>query len=171
MEISLVKGDITTMQADVIVNAANSSLLGGGGVDGAIHRAAGIKLLQACKKLNGCPSGQAKITPGFLLPAKYVIHCVGPVYDRYPEEQANELLYSCYWESLRLAEKAHCSSIIFPNISTGVYGFPKRKAAKQALLAVKNYSTQSIHLQKITFCCFDNENHQIYQNLLKNEVI
>jgi O-acetyl-ADP-ribose deacetylase (regulator of RNase III) len=172
MKIRLEKGDITTMHADAIVNAANSSLLGGGGVDGAIHRAAGTELLEACKKLNGCKTGQAKLTHAFLLPAQYVIHCVGPVFNRYTEEEAKRLLYSCYWESLQLAEKKHCASIIFPNISTGIYGFPKQKAAKQALLAVKNFADQqNQHLKKITFCCYDTENHQIYKNLLKNELI
>lgn len=164
-KIRLIHGDITLLAVDAIVNAANRSLLGGGGVDGAIHRAAGSQLLEACKKLNGCETGQAKITPGFRLPAKYVIHTVGPVW-RGGQDRETELLSQCYLNSLELAKQYECRQVAFPNISTGVYGFPKSKAAHTALSAVKDYLTAYTGFEEIIFVCFDQENYQLYKDLL-----
>ena len=166
IKLEIKKGDITLEQTDAIVNAANNSLLGGGGVDGAIHRAAGHELLEACRKLNGCPTGEAKLTPGFRLAAKYVIHTVGPVW-KGGIRQENEKLKSAYKNSLKLADDQGCKSIAFPNISTGVYGFPKEKA----VLIVKAIITEMIselkHIEQINFVCFDEENYQYYLNTFK----
>ena len=163
--IILHKGDITKLKVDAIVNAANKSLLGGGGVDGAIHRAAGKELLKECCTLNGCETGNAKITKGYNLPAKYVIHTVGPVWNggKYREE---ELLASCYSKSLELAVKNNIKSIAFPNISTGVYGFPKDKAARIAINTVKNFLTKHEEIEKVIFAVFDDENFEIYNRLI-----
>ncbi len=163
--IILHKGDITKLKVDAIVNAANKSLLGGGGVDGAIHRAAGKELLKECSTLNGCETGNAKITKGYNLPAKYVIHTVGPVWNggKYREE---ELLASCYSKSLELAVKNNIKSIAFPNISTGVYGFPKDKAARIAINTVKNFLTKHEEIEKVIFAVFDDENFEIYNRLI-----
>ena len=167
MTIKLIQADITKLDVDAIVNAANASLLGGGGVDGAIHKAAGKELLEACKKFNGCETGLAKITPGFLLKAKHIIHTVGPIYDVYPVEIAEKLLISAYWESLQLADSAACKSIAFPNISTGVYGFPKEKAAELAIHTVMSFKKiKPENTNQVIFCCFDDENFRIYQKLL-----
>ncbi|HEX5171098.1 MAG TPA: O-acetyl-ADP-ribose deacetylase [Cyclobacteriaceae bacterium] len=170
MSISLVKGDITKLDVDVIVNAANNSLLGGGGVDGAIHRAGGPAILQECiqirNKQGGCPTGEAVITTGGKLKAKYVIHAVGPVW--YGGE-ANEdvLLANSYRNSLKLADSYQSRSIAFPNISTGIYGFPKKRAAEIAIREIRLFLTGEHHYTKdITFCCFDDENYQIYKGLL-----
>jgi O-acetyl-ADP-ribose deacetylase (regulator of RNase III) len=167
-KIELIQGDITKLEVDAIVNAANKSLLGGGGVDGAIHRAAGPELLEECKTLNGCETGQAKITKGYNLPAKYVIHTVGPVWNggKYNED---ELLTNCYRNSLKLASKHGLSTIAFPNISTGVYHFPKKRAAAIAISTVGDYLRQDESIQKVFFVCFDNDNYQIYQKKLKEE--
>ena len=158
-----IKQDITTLEVDAIVNAANSTLLGGGGVDGAIHRGAGPALLEFCESLNGCNTGEAKISPGFKLPAKYIIHTVGPVwYDGNYNEEG--LLASCYRRSMEIAEECLLASIAFPNISTGIYRFPKEKAAQIALSEVKKFKTK--HIKKIIFVTFDDENYEIYKGLL-----
>lgn len=164
--IKIVQQDITNMQLDAIVNAANKSLLGGGGVDGAIHRAAGKELLAACEKLNGCETGEAKITPGFQLKAKYVIHTVGPVW-KGGKNGEEKLLENAYKNSLKLADKYDIQSIAFPNISTGVYRFPKEKAAKIAIKSVKEYLTEEKHtITQLFFVCYDRENYEIYTNLI-----
>ncbi len=167
MNIKLIQTDITQLKVDVIVNAANNSLLGGGGVDGAIHKAAGPELLEACKLLNGCETGQAKLTSGFRLKAKHIIHTVGPVYASNPKEVSEKLLISAYWESLKLAEIIAAQSIAFPNISTGVYGFPKKRAAELAVhTIIKFKQTNPVHLKEVYFCCFDDENYALYKDLL-----
>lgn len=163
--IYLTKDDITTLEVDAIVNAANNSLLGGGGVDGAIHRAAGNELLEACRALNGCETGSAKISKGYLLPAKFVIHTVGPVWKGGNNNEA-ELLKSCYQISLQKASQYGCESIAFPNISTGIYGYPKLEAASIAIATVKEYLSQSEHPKTVFFTCFDEENYLIYKKLL-----
>jgi len=165
--ITLIRGDITSLKVDAIVNAANCSLLGGGGVDGAIHRAAGPELLEACRALNGCETGEAKITPGFHLPSSYVIHTVGPVwYGGKNEEQ--ELLGRCYWRSLELALEHRLTSIAFPNISTGVYGFPKTLAAEIAIMSVRKFLNQHKTALGIIFVVFDSENESIYHSILED---
>jgi O-acetyl-ADP-ribose deacetylase (regulator of RNase III) len=161
----LVRADITKLDIDAIVNAANRSLLGGGGVDGAIHRAAGPELLEECRKLNGCSTGDAKITKGYRLPAKFVIHTVGPVYGRDPAKE-EEQLRSCYDRCLRLAVAHQCKSIAFPNISTGIFGYPKQKAAETAINAVKSFLEKNPDLELVIFTCFDDENYSIYEKLL-----
>lgn len=164
IEIRLVQGDITEQPVDAIVNAANNTLLGGGGVDGAIHRAAGSELLEECRALNGCETGQAKITKGYLLPAKHVIHTVGPIWSG-GDQNENVLLTSAYKNSLLLAEEHQLTSVAFPNISTGVYGFPKDMAAEIAVETVRSFEAKSI--KKVVFVCFDDENYQLYEELLK----
>lgn len=163
--IELIKGDITQLAVDAIVNAANTSLLGGGGVDGAIHRAAGPALLEACKQLGGCKTGEAKITPGFNLQARYVIHTPGPVYYCGCRDEG-ELLGLCYYNSLRLAAENRVRSLAFPNISTGVYRFPKQTAAQIALSVVRSYLEKNELPEKVIFCCFDDENYAIYKSLI-----
>jgi O-acetyl-ADP-ribose deacetylase (regulator of RNase III) len=165
--IELTKDDITTLEVDAIVNAANQTLRGGGGVDGAIHRAAGRGLLQACIELQGCETGQAKITPGFRLLAKFVIHTVGPVW-RDGKRGEPDLLRSCYTQSLNLAMLKNCASVAFPNISTGVYGFPKEAAAAIAINTARAYLEKEAFPEKVIFCCFDNENYEIYKKLLSD---
>lgn len=164
-KIAIVRGDITTLAVDAIVNAANNSLLGGGGVDGAIHRAAGSELLDECRLLNGCRTGQAKITKGYHLPAKYVIHTVGPVWHGGHANEA-ELLASCYKECFSLAKENKILSIAFPNISTGVYGFPKEKAAYIALDQVMHELEANKSLKQVIFAIFDDENYDIYNRML-----
>ncbi|WP_297090414.1 O-acetyl-ADP-ribose deacetylase [uncultured Draconibacterium sp.] len=165
-EILLHRGDITKLKVDAIVNAANQTLLGGGGVDGAIHRAAGPELLNECKTLNGCKTGQAKITQGYKLPAKHVIHTVGPVYKGGRFQEA-EKLTACYESCLQLAAQHKIKSIAFPNISTGIYGYPKNDAAKIATTVVKQFFAVPSSIEKLIFCVFDEENYTIYKELLK----
>ncbi len=167
-EIELIKGDITKLEVDAIVNAANNSLLGGGGVDGAIHRAAGPQLLEETRTLGGCDTGDAKITKGYNLPAKYVIHTVGPIWrgGKYGEE---DLLASAYRRSLEVAVENGVETIAFPNISTGVYGFPKKRAAEIAIKTVKEFTEQHPEIKKVIFVSFANRNYKIYKDLLNIE--
>jgi len=168
-KIELIKGDITKLKVDAIVNAANTSLLGGGGVDGAIHRAGGKEILEACRKIvakqGGCKTGQAVITTAGNLPAKFVIHTVGPVWNngRYQEE---EKLADCYKNSLKLAIKNNCKTIAFPNISTGIYHFPKDEAARIAISTVLEFLPQTDIIEKVIFVCFDEENYELYAELI-----
>ena len=164
MNISVERSDITTLAVDVIVNAANRSLLGGGGVDGSIHRAAGPELLAACKELNGCETGQAKITLAFKLPSKFVIHTVGPVWTGGEKNEAS-LLSSCYTRSLSLACDHELATIAFPAISTGAYGYPLMKATQIAVESVTNW--QSVYPKNVIFCCFDNQTLNIYEEILQ----
>jgi O-acetyl-ADP-ribose deacetylase (regulator of RNase III) len=163
--ISIMEGDITRIKVDVIVNAANSSLLGGGGVDGAIHRAAGPELLEECRVLGGCPTGGAKITHGFRLPAKWVIHAVGPVW-RGGAHDEDWLLESCYRRSLELAVEAHAQSIAFSAISTGVFGFPKDRAARIAVAAIDSFLATDTRLAKVVFCCFDRDTVEAHRTAM-----
>jgi O-acetyl-ADP-ribose deacetylase (regulator of RNase III) len=155
-------GDITRLEVDAVVNAANTTLLGGGGVDGAIHRAAGPELLAACRKLGGCPTGEARITPGFRLPARWVIHTVGPVWRGGGRGEA-ELLASCYRNCLELALQHEVRTIAFPSISTGAYGFPKTEAAGIALEVLRTYEPR---FEEILACCFTEEDAAIYRRAL-----
>ena len=164
INISVERSDITTLAVDVIVNAANRSLLGGGGVDGSIHRAAGPELLAACKELNGCETGQAKITLAFKLPSKFVIHTVGPVWTGGEKNEAS-LLSSCYTRSLSLACDHELATIAFPAISTGAYGYPLMKATQIAVESVTNW--QSVYPKNVIFCCFDNQTLNIYEEILQ----
>lgn len=165
--IRLHTGDITKLKVDAIVNAANTSLLGGGGVDGAIHRAAGKELLDYCRTLNGCKTGDAKITPGFKLPAKFVIHTAGPVWNGGARGE-DKLLANCYRNSLKLAEENNIRTIAFPAISTGVYRFPKERAAAIALREVKNFLNDHKLPEKVIFCSFDEASARIYEQAMKN---
>ena len=165
-KIEIVKGDITKTDVDAIVNAANHTLLGGGGVDGAIHRAAGPRLLEECRKLNGCSTGEAKITKGYNLPARYIIHTVGPIWQGGRNNEPN-LLKNCYLNSLKLAEKHNLKTIAFPAISTGAYGYPKEKAAKIALKTVREYLKNS-KINEVIFILYTDRNYQIYKNLLND---
>lgn len=167
MNIQLIKGDITTIAVEAVVNAANSSLLGGGGVDGAIHRKGGSAILEECQKIRarqgGCATGEAVYTTAGNLPARYVIHTVGPVWQDGLHREA-ELLRNCYLNSLKIAQELGLRSIAFPNISTGIYGYPKQEAAQIAIEAVLSTDTT---LEEVFFVCFDEENHQIYTKTLQ----
>jgi len=163
--IEVVEGDITQQRVDAIVNAANTTLLGGGGVDGAIHRAAGPELLDECRALGGCPTGEAKITKGYKLPAKWVIHTVGPVW-RDGLHGENELLASCYRNSLALAEQRGARSIAFPSISTGAYGFPMDKAARIAVTEIRNFLERNRSIGKVLLVCFGKSALEIHREAL-----
>jgi O-acetyl-ADP-ribose deacetylase len=163
--VELIKGDITLLDVDAIVNAANSSLLGGGGVDGAIHRAAGPELYNECKTLNGCNTGEAKITDGYHLKARHVIHTVGPVWHGGSDDE-QEKLASCYRSSLVLAEKNKLKTIAFPGISTGVYGFPKDLAALIAIKESSRFLRKHSYPEKVIFVAFDDESYELYRKLL-----
>ncbi len=169
--LELIRGDITKIQVDAIVNAANTSLLGGGGVDGAIHRAGGPAILEECMKIRarqgGCPVGEAVITTAGRLPAKYVIHTVGPVWNG-GNNNEEQLLRNAYHNSLLLAEEYKLETIAFPNISTGVYHFPKPLAAEIAVTTVKEFMSTNKGIKKVTFVCFDEENYLLYDELLKS---
>lgn len=168
--VQLIKGDITSLDVDVIVNAANHSLLGGSGVDGAIHRVGGPQILEECmairKRQGGCPTGEAVITTGGDLKAKFVIHTVGPVWSGNDREEEERLLGNCYRNSLSLAVSNQVKSIAFPNISTGAYRFPKRRAAEIAVHEVNEFLAKDESLQQVIFCCFDDENVDLYKELL-----
>lgn len=166
-KIELIQGDITQLDVDAIVNAANNSLMGGGGVDGAIHRAAGPQLLEECRSIGDCPTGEARITGGYTLKARHVIHTVGPVW-RGGANREEELLRSAYLSSLQLAKENQIKEIAFPNISTGVYGFPKEKAASIAIETVRKFLEDNQEIERILFCTFDDENHRIYRQLVED---
>lgn len=159
--ITVVKGDITRQRADAIVNAANSSLLGGGGVDGAIHRAAGPRLLEACRRLGGCPTGEARLTQGYDLLVPWVIHTVGPIWQG-GDQGEDELLAQCYRHSLALAEQHQIRTLAFPAISTGVYCFPLERATQIAIAEVSRYLAQHAAIEQVTFVCFNDEIYRCY---------
>ncbi len=163
--IEAIEGDITRLDVDAIVNAANNSLLGGGGVDGAIHRAAGPELLAECRTLNGCDTGSAKMTRGYRLPARYVIHAVGPVW-RDGKHGEPELLAGCYRTSLQLAAGKALASVAFPGISTGVYRYPKEEAARIAVREVRTFLEKESSIRKVIFCCFSQGDLAIYRKIL-----
>ena len=163
--IQALKSDITTLKVDVIVNAANQTLLGGGGVDGAIHRVAGPQLLEECRTLDGCPTGEAKITKGYRLPASFVIHTVGPVWSGGQQDEKH-LLRCCYQNCLRLAMDYKLQSIAFPCISTGVYGYPKRQAAEVAVNTILNFTKNIRSFKRIIFVCFSDDHLTFYKELL-----
>jgi O-acetyl-ADP-ribose deacetylase (regulator of RNase III) len=168
-KIEIIKGDITVLSVDAIVNAANSGLLGGGGVDGAIHRAGGVQILEDCKvireKQGKLPTGGAVITRTGNLPARYVIHTVGPVWSGGARDEKVKLA-NCYQNSLQLAVENGCKTVAFPNVSTGVYGYPKQEAAEIAMKTVSDFLSKHSEIEKVIFCCFDDENYQIMNELI-----
>ncbi|WP_299014204.1 O-acetyl-ADP-ribose deacetylase [uncultured Photobacterium sp.] len=166
VQLSAIQADITTLEVDAIVNAANVSLLGGGGVDGAIHRAAGPDLLNECRTLGGCLTGEAKLTKGYLLPAKYVIHTVGPVWHGGNQHEESRLA-DCYRNALRVARQAGVKTIAFPCISTGVYHFPKQRAAEIAVTTVQEVLADDKQIEQVDFVCFSKSDKETYQRLLE----
>jgi O-acetyl-ADP-ribose deacetylase (regulator of RNase III) len=168
--ISIQQGDITQQDADAIVNAANQTLLGGGGVDGAIHRAAGPKLLEECRTLNGCETGDAKITRGYNLQARWVIHTVGPIWNG-GRNREDELLARCYTNSLSLAAKRRIRTIAFPSISTGAYGFPIERASRIALKSILAYLSQSAFPEEVAIVCFSHNDYLVYKHAEKETLI
>lgn len=162
----IVKGDITELEVDAIVNAANTSLLGGGGVDGAIHRAAGPELLDECRTLHGCATGEAKITGGYRLPAQYIIHTPGPIWQGGAQNE-EALLRNCYWNSLKLATAYGCKSVAFPSISTGIYHFPLERAAMIALETISSFLKENGSVKQVWMVCFDDNTYHYYQSYWK----
>jgi len=167
-ELRLILGDITVQKVDAIVNAANTSLLGGGGVDGAIHRKAGPKLLEQCRKLGGCPTGQARITRGYNLPARVVIHTVGPIW-RGGANEEDDRLRECYVNSLKLAEQNGVRTVAFPSISTGAYGFPIKRAARIAIRTVQETLPKVHGIETVVFVCFSQSDYDVYKEFLGTE--
>ncbi|PWG00081.1 O-acetyl-ADP-ribose deacetylase [Levilactobacillus bambusae] len=168
-KIQIIQGDITAGRVDAIVNAANTTLLGGGGVDGAIHRAAGPELFRACLKFNGCPTGEARITPGFQLPANYVIHTPGPIW-RGGQFQEAPLLAACYRNSLRLADQSQCQTVDFPSISTGVYAFPLEQAAQIALQTLETELQMTLFVHRVRIVGYDAHTTEVYQTCLNRMI-
>jgi O-acetyl-ADP-ribose deacetylase len=166
LSLRAIHADITTLEVDAIVNAANHTLLGGGGVDGAIHRAAGPGLLAECRTLGGCATGEAKMTLGYRLPARHVIHAVGPVW-RGGDANEPALLASCYRRSLEIAEAAKLATIAFPSISTGVYGYPVKQAARIAITTVREFGERAMKVRQVIFCCFSAADLAVYEELLR----
>lgn len=165
LELSAILADITTLEVDALVNAANTSLLGGGGVDGAIHRAAGPELLEACRSLGGCRTGEARITAGYRLRARYIIHTAGPVWTG-GDRGEPQLLQSCYQRSLELAVEHGIRTVAFPAISTGIYGFPIERAAAIAVSTVRAFKSPGSRLRTVVFCCYSASDLAVYQRLL-----
>lgn len=165
--IGIMQGDITRLAVDAIVNAANSSLLGGGGVDGAIHRAAGPDLLEACRRIGGCPTGEARITEGFLLPARYVIHTVGPVYNPSNPDQSARILENCYKNCLLLAKSHGIQSIAFPAISCGVYGYPILDACEIAIDSTLYHLSENEAIESVTFVLYSEQDFDVYKQKIK----
>ena len=168
-QLKVIQGDITQFQGDAIVNAANTTLMGGGGVDGAIHQAAGPALYAACEKFHGCPTGEARITSGFNLPAKYIIHTPGPIW-RGGNSGEPQLLANSYQNSLRLADRYGCQTVAFPSISTGVYAYPLGKAAAIAVQTIQKFMVKARNIREVTMVCFDTKTFQAYQDQVENRL-
>jgi O-acetyl-ADP-ribose deacetylase (regulator of RNase III) len=164
--IQIIQGDITELEVDAIVNAANSGLRGGAGVDGAIHRAGGPSIMEECRKLGGCPTGHAVVTSGGKLKAKWVIHAVGPVWSG-GHQQEDKLLSDAYKNSLLRAKEHQAKSVVFPNISTGIYGFPKERAAEIAYKTVSDFLSRDESIELVIFCCYDRDNYNLYSQLMQ----